>query len=216
MTVEDTSHDDNAVTRDHWWWRPGWSVGKSFYTWHITFPSVSPVRTLSDDFARTLSALPTMKPVGPDGLHITVQGIGFTDTVAASDVDRIVDAARRNLADLPRFSITIGPPIVDRETIQLPIADPEPLRVIRDRLQEAIAEVWGTANVPERGSVFRPHLTVSYSTGVAQIDDIREKLEADQLNGYTVTDIVAEVSLIELNRDNDQYEWRHISSLALR
>jgi len=22
---------------DHWWWRPGWSVGRKFYTWHLTF-----------------------------------------------------------------------------------------------------------------------------------------------------------------------------------
>ncbi|WP_197523346.1 hypothetical protein [Actinokineospora pegani] len=27
----------SAPMRDHWWWRPGWKVGRSFYTWHFTF-----------------------------------------------------------------------------------------------------------------------------------------------------------------------------------
>ncbi|UGT59774.1 2'-5' RNA ligase family protein [Nocardia asteroides] len=216
MAIEDTAHGDHATTRDHWWWRPGWSVGKSFYTWHITFAAASPVRQSSDVFEQTLSALPTMQPVSADGLHITVQGIGFTDTVAASDADRIIDAARRSLAELPRFTITVGPPIIDSETIQLPIADPGPLSAVRNRLQDAIAEVRGPAKVPEQGSAFRPHLTVSYSTGVAPIEELRKKLEADRLAGYTVTDVVAEVSLIELNRDNGRYEWREVSSVALR
>ncbi|MEV4362688.1 hypothetical protein [Nonomuraea sp. NPDC049625] len=26
---------DDTETRGHWWWRPGWRVGRSFYTWHI-------------------------------------------------------------------------------------------------------------------------------------------------------------------------------------
>ncbi|MFC8528277.1 2'-5' RNA ligase family protein [Nocardia sp. NPDC057227] len=216
MVIEETAHDGHAVTRDHWWWRPGWSVGKSFYTWHITFPPASSVRELSDVFAQTLSASPTMKPVSADGLHITVQGIGFTDTVPRSDVDRIVEAARRSLADLPRFAIAIGPPIVDSETVQFPIADPEPLRAVRDRLQTAIAEIWGAAKVPEQGSDFRPHLTVGYSTGIAPIEELRSKLEADQLDGYTITDVVSEVSLIELNRDHGRYEWRDITSVALQ
>ncbi|MFC3964380.1 2'-5' RNA ligase family protein [Nocardia jiangsuensis] len=216
MAIEETSHDEHAVTRDHWWWRPGWSIGKSFYTWHITFRSASPVRELSDVFAPTLSAVPTMELVSAEGLHITVQGIGFTDVVPRSDVDRIVDATRRNLAELARFTVTIGPPIVDSETIQLPIADPEPLRAVRDRLQTAIAEVWGAANVPDQGSAYRPHLTVSYSTGVAPIEELRGKLEADQFDGYTITDMVSEVSLIELNRDHGRYEWREVTSVALQ
>ncbi|MDT5026262.1 MAG: hypothetical protein QOE61_2688, partial [Micromonosporaceae bacterium] len=28
-------HTDDL--RDHWYWRPGWSVGRRFYTWHLTF-----------------------------------------------------------------------------------------------------------------------------------------------------------------------------------
>ncbi|MEV0357017.1 2'-5' RNA ligase family protein [Nocardia sp. NPDC050697] len=216
MATDDTSYDEQAVTRDHWWWRPGWSVGRSFYTWHITFAPASPVRQLRGVFAQTFSTLPTMRPVGADGLHITVQGIGFTDDVSSPDVDRIVDIARRNLAELPRFTITIGPPTVDSETIQLPIADPDPLRAVRDRLQSAIAEVWGAANVPERGSAFRPHLTVGYSTGIAPIEELRMRLEADELGDYTVTDVVAEISLIELNRDHGRYEWRDVCSAALQ
>jgi hypothetical protein len=34
------------MTRDHWWWRPGWHKGRSFYTWHITFPSSNLIRQI--------------------------------------------------------------------------------------------------------------------------------------------------------------------------
>lgn len=25
------------TVHDHWWWRPGWRLGRSFYASHITF-----------------------------------------------------------------------------------------------------------------------------------------------------------------------------------
>ncbi|BDU01733.1 hypothetical protein IFM12276_47610 [Nocardia sputorum] len=67
-------------TADHWWWRPGWKQGKSFYTWHITFDDDSPAGQLAQVFAPTLSQISTMDPVAREGLHITIQGIGFTES----------------------------------------------------------------------------------------------------------------------------------------
>jgi hypothetical protein len=37
--------------RDHWWWRPGWGVGRSFYTWHITFDDQPAVDRLAAEYA---------------------------------------------------------------------------------------------------------------------------------------------------------------------
>ena len=30
-----TTADDRMTS--HWWWRPGWSVGRAVYTWYVTF-----------------------------------------------------------------------------------------------------------------------------------------------------------------------------------
>ncbi|MEG8183451.1 2'-5' RNA ligase family protein [Nocardia terpenica] len=156
-----------------------------------------------------------MAPVMREGLHITVQGVGFTDEVTDRDVERIRNAATVRLAQRTPFEIQIGPPTVDEETIGLPVTDPAALHVLRDDLQGAIADVWGSDHVPERGDRFQPHLTMAYSTGVASISDIDSTLIDAGLREIVVSDIVVSVSLIDLNRDNRQYEWREIAKVPL-
>jgi hypothetical protein len=48
--------------RDHWWWRPGWRIGRSFYTWHITFGDQPAIDQLADGYAPALDGLPTLGP----------------------------------------------------------------------------------------------------------------------------------------------------------
>ncbi|MGH3777668.1 MAG: hypothetical protein ACRDRR_18385 [Pseudonocardiaceae bacterium] len=38
--------------RDHWWW-PGWRVGRSSYTWHVTFDDQPAVHRLAAEMHRT-------------------------------------------------------------------------------------------------------------------------------------------------------------------
>ncbi|WP_040699779.1 2'-5' RNA ligase family protein [Nocardia vinacea] len=202
-------------TWDHWWWRPGWRLGRSFYTWHVTFAENSPVARLVDLFAPTLAQIPTMDAVSREGLHVTIQGIGFTDEVAAGDVERIADAASEHLSRREPFDASIGPPTVDEETIGMPIANPEGFQWVRNDLQQAIADVWGLDNVPERDDRFQPHLTLAYSTGAASMTSLRDILTRNQLSHTEVVEHVTAVSLIELNRDNHRYEWREIAKVPL-
>jgi hypothetical protein len=37
---------DADGVRDHWYWRPGWAIGRRFYAWHITFADQSQVVAL--------------------------------------------------------------------------------------------------------------------------------------------------------------------------
>jgi hypothetical protein len=65
--------------RDHWWWRPGWTVGRSFYTWHVTFANHASGQQLVTAYAPMFVRLPMLDPVPMRWLHLTLQGIGFTD-----------------------------------------------------------------------------------------------------------------------------------------
>jgi 2'-5' RNA ligase len=156
-----------------------------------------------------------MQPVAREGLHITIQGIGFTDQVTAADIQRISETAATYLSRREPFEALIGPPSVDNETIGMPIANPECFRAIREDLQRAIADVWGPDQVPERGDRFRPHLSLAYSTGVASMPDLRDLLARDELRDIQVAQAVTAVSLIALNRDNHRYEWRDITRFPL-
>ncbi|MBY8856574.1 2'-5' RNA ligase family protein [Nocardia sp. CA2R105] len=201
-------------TRDHWWWRPGWRAGRSFYTWHVTFGENSSVRALVDRFAPLLERIPTMQPVAGEGLHITVQGIGFTDEVARADVEQIVTATAEYLGRREPFDAIFGPPAADRETIGLPVAGSELVRVRTD-LQQAIGDVWGAQCVPERDARFGPHLSLAYSTGEGSISELQQLIDEAHLEQLKVTELISAVSLIELNRDHHRYEWVEVASVQL-
>jgi hypothetical protein len=50
--------DVNLRTADHWWWRPDWAPGRSFYTWHCTFREQPDVRRLARVYRTALGGLP--------------------------------------------------------------------------------------------------------------------------------------------------------------
>ena len=65
--------------RDHWWWRPGWKVGRRFWTWHYTFETCPALHELVAAYQGLLEELPTLDLIPQRWLHLTVQGLGFVD-----------------------------------------------------------------------------------------------------------------------------------------
>jgi 2'-5' RNA ligase len=199
--------------RDHWWWRPGWRVGRSFYTWHVTFAEQAEAARLVADYAPVLAELPVLDPVPLRWLHLTMQGIGFTDEVSRGDVDRIISAAQKRCADLEPFAVTIGPANVDPETIQMPVRPVEALAVVRQAIRDAIGDVWGQDNVPEQAEGWRAHVSLGYSNSAGPAEPVAAALAAHGEHTAEVT--VDAVSLIDLNRDRKAYEWSDIGFVLL-
>lgn len=199
--------------RDHWWWRPGWKVGRSFYTWHVTFAEQPAAQRLVADYAHALAALPMFDPIPVRWLHLTLQGIGFTDEVPRGDVDRIVTATRKRCAELEPFTVVIGPAHVDPESIQMPARPLEPLAELRLAIRAAIGDVWGPDNVPEPEEGFRAHVSLGYANAAGPAGPVANALEAH--GGHTAEVTVTSVSLIDLNRDDKAYEWTDVTTVAL-
>lgn len=193
--------------RDHWYWRPGWRVGRSFYTWHITFadqPEAARLVSAYEPVLAGLNGLAGVTPVPLEWLHLTLQGIGFTDRVDDRDVRAIVDAARIRLDQVSPFEVTVGPAKVDLETIQLPVQPIEPLQELRYLLRAAIADVWGADSVPELPDL-NPHVTLGYWTRPAPTAPLIAYLAAADADVATLT--ITSVSLLNLNRDDQMYQW---------
>lgn len=199
--------------RDHWWWRPGWRVGRSFYTWHVTFADQPAAQRLVSAYGPVLAELPTLDPVPVEWLHLTLQGVGFTDEVDRGDVDRIVAAAHKRCADLAPFTVTIGPAHVDPETIQMPVRPLESLGELRLAIRAGIGDVWGQDDVPEPEEGFRAHVSLGYSNAVSPANPVAEKLRVYSEHTAEVT--VSSVSLIDLNRDRKAYEWSDVAVVPL-
>lgn len=199
--------------RDHWWWRSGWRIGRSFYTWHITLADQPGARQLVDGYAPVLASLPMLDPVPLRWLHLTLQGVGFSDEVSAADVEQIVSAAQGHCAALAPFTVTIGSAHVDPETIQMPVRPVEPLSELRRAIRYAIADVWGEDDVPEPEDGFRPHVSLGYSNSAGPAEPVAEGLAAH--DALTADISVPAVSLINLNRDSKAYEWTKVATVSL-
>jgi 2'-5' RNA ligase len=199
--------------RDHWWWRPGWRVGRSFYTWHVTFDDQPAAHQIAADYAPMLKDLSTLDLVPVRWLHLTMQGIGFTDEVDRADVDAIVTAARDRCAELAPFTITLGPARVESEALTLPVRPAGRVARLRSALRTAIADVRGAGNVPEDPDDFRPHVSLAYSNAAGPAAPIAQRLRALQANSAEIT--IRRATLIDLNRDHKMYQWTDIATAEL-
>jgi 2'-5' RNA ligase len=204
---------ERTPMRDHWYWRPGWRVGRSFFTWHVTFSTQPEVRRVFESYAPMLAGLPMVDPVPLRWLHLTLQGIGFTDDVNSDDVARIIEAAQERCAHLSPFTVTLGPAEVDPEGIQLPVRSVEPVAALRREIRGAIGDVWGSDNIPESAEGFRPHVSLGYANAAGPAEPLAAALDRHRAASAEV--LVSQVSLIDLNRDSRSYEWSDVGTAVL-
>jgi len=198
---------------NHWWWRPGWKPGRSFYTWHLTFdhPGAAPLHELVARLQHDLADVDGLDLIPQQWLHLTMQGLGFTDEVSDQDVADIVDAARDRLAFVPGFDLVLGPVEGDDEATGLLVRPRAAITWVRDLVRTAISTVWD--EVPE-GTEFRPHVSIAYSSADVPTGPLRQRLAA--LRGLeSVTVPVRGVQLIRLNRDEQMYTWDVVAEVAL-
>jgi 2'-5' RNA ligase len=191
--------------RDHWWWRPGWRVGRRFYTWHLTFADQDDLQALVTAYQAEMAQVPGLDLIPREWLHLTMQGVGFTDKVSDQDIRAIADAARRRLAPLPAARFTFERAVVRPEAVALPPEPADAVQTIRSTIREAIADVWGADRVPESAEGFQPHVSMAYINTPGLAAPIVTAL--DRVTAAPVNVTVAEASLIVLGRDSRVYQW---------
>uniref|UniRef100_A0AAU2AFS5 2'-5' RNA ligase family protein n=1 Tax=Streptomyces sp. NBC_00093 TaxID=2975649 RepID=A0AAU2AFS5_9ACTN len=198
--------------RNHWWWRPGWSVGRRFYTWHLTFEGQDDVHRLAAEYRSALAPLgSTLAPIPDKWLHLTMQGIAFVGEGKEEDTQAIADAARDRLAAVRAFDLRIGPAVLDPEAVLLHVKPDGPVRAVRNAIREAIGVVLG--DVPEKAEGFTPHVSVAYSNSDGSAEPIAQVLAGLDIPPATARISAAE--LIVINRDNKMYEWESFAKVPL-
>lgn len=208
---QSSSPGDHGM-RNHWWWRPGWSAGRRFYTWHLTFEGRHDLHRLAAAYRTALAPLgPAFTPVPDRWLHLTMQGVAFVDEIAEADIEAVVRAARPRLAAVPAFDLRLGPEIVDPEAVLLPARPGAPVQDVRNAIRSAIGDALG--DVPERAEGFFPHVSVAYSAA-----DGPRAAVADALTGLDAPPAHARITaaqLIVIHRDRHMYEWEPYVSVPL-
>ncbi|MFE4669512.1 2'-5' RNA ligase family protein [Streptomyces sp. NPDC056716] len=205
-----TTHPETM--RNHWWWRPGWSAGRRFYTWHLTFEGQDDVHRLAAEYRAALAPLgDSLTPIPDEWLHLTMQGIGFVGEIEEADVRAITDRARTSLSQLPALDLEIGLAVLDPEAVLLPVRPDGPVRAVRAAIREAIGDV--LSEVPERADGFTPHLSVAYSAGDGPAAPVIRALDTADVTPARARITAAE--LIVINRDNYMYEWESFAKVLL-
>ncbi|MEU9190290.1 2'-5' RNA ligase family protein [Streptomyces sp. NPDC048484] len=198
--------------RNHWWWRPGWSVGRRFYTWHLTFESQDDVHRLAAEYRSALAPLgDILTPIPDRWLHLTMQGIGFVGETKEQDIHAIVDAAHARLATIPAFDLQIGPEVLDPEAVLLQVHPDGPVRAVRNAIRDAIGDVLD--EVPEEAEGFTPHISVAYSAGNGTAEPIAQVLADRNLTPAQAR--ISSAELIVIHRDNQMYEWESFAKVPL-
>jgi 2'-5' RNA ligase len=180
------------------------------YTFHVTFEDQPAVQELAAEARQRLAGLDGLDLVPGQWLHLTTQGVGFTDEVSDDDLDAIISAARARLAGLALVAVTLTPPQVASEGIACHVGPDGVLTPARDALRGAIGDVWGPERVPE-GSDWSPHVSIAYASADSSGDAFAAAL--DGLPGASV--IVHAMDLIRLGRDQRIYEWETVERLPL-
>jgi len=195
----------NDLMRDHWWWRPGWRIGRSMYTWHVTFDDQPQLHELVSAYQSALSPLSGLDLIPARWLHLTMQGIGFTDEISDREIADIADTARKRLSNQHPVSLTVGPASVDPEAVMFEVTPTNALNPVRDSIRAAISDVRGPAEVPE-SEEWTPHISLAYSNS----DGLAAPYVAavDSVSNPPVTLTISKVHLIELNRDAQLYQWK--------
>lgn len=199
--------------RNHWYWRPGWRVGRRFYTWHLTFADQPDVVALAQTYRSLLDQTPETDFIPARWLHLTMQGIGFIDEVDHADIEAIADAARKRCAALTPFVLAVGAPYVDTEAVQIAVQPPESVTKLRLALRAAIADVWGATQVPEPEEPFLPHMSLAYINRDGPAAPLATAVASVTTPPANAT--ISHCQLIVINRDEQMYTWDTHTSVPL-
>jgi len=181
------------------------------FTWHVTFQDQGAVQDLAAMVRGRLAGLPGLDLVPGQWLHLTTQGVGFTDEVNDEDLAAITRRARTRLATVRAPLITIGPARVASEGIACDVRPHGALTPLRDALRAAIADVWGPERVPEAPE-WTPHVSVAYSNATGPAGAFEAALDGEDATAVMAADVV---QLIRLGRDRRVYEWETCASVPL-
>lgn len=132
MSLADLPPGQNAEqVRNHWWWCPGWHVGRRFFAFHITFDNQPSLHELAATYRTALAEMPSLTLIPDQWLHLTMQGIGFADEIQPAVLSQLVEEARNLLSAVPAFEAEFGSVIVADEAIVMPAEPPEPVQELR-------------------------------------------------------------------------------------
>lgn len=200
---------------DHWWWRPGWRSARHFYACHLTMEDQPELRELITAYQDALARVPGLDLIPAQWLHLTLQGIGFTDEIHPDQVEKVRASGSRRLAAVPAPTVTFHRPVVRPEAVYLPAEPAHAIRAVREAVREAITDTFGPSWLTDADELrnYRPHVSVAYSNTSQPAQPILDALAGVVVEPVSIT--LSHVDLLEYHRDRRMYEWTSRQEMAI-
>ncbi len=212
--MADAEHQVKAKVSNHWGWRPGWRSGRHFYACHFTLNDQPQLRTLVRQYQDAMAHLPNLDLIPSRWLHVTMQGIGFTDEISTDDLVAVTSRLRECLRSMEAPVATFHRPTVRPEAVLLKADPPEPLYQLRLAMYETIASVLGPRKFSEPRPApgrFKPHVSAAYVNNDGPVKPIADAIM--NTNPEPVTVMFKQASLLVFHRDHRMYEWTKATPL---
>jgi 2'-5' RNA ligase len=156
--------------------------------------------------------------VPDEWLHLTIQGVGWSDELTDNDRDKVVQSVTQQLGDFGDFVIQLGSPLVKGEALVLPATPTDILHELRNRLRTAIAAALGRPApiADEQTNGFLPHVSVAYAH--CDADAMPYTAALNTVSPVTARATVRHVAFIRQERrlaPHWQYRWVELVRVAL-
>ncbi|MBF6175574.1 2'-5' RNA ligase family protein [Nocardia blacklockiae] len=188
-------------------------LGVLGYYWFLTFAQGSELSLLAGRCQKSIAS-PYYTMVPGEGLHLTLDRVGYADGVVPEEVRAIEMAALLACREVPPFDVAVGPPFDVHGAIGLRVAPAHKVWQLRDALRGATLSV--VPEAPVRASTSDPHVTIAYPAyGEGMRVDTRAMVGGINRPVHQVGSTVAEAALVLLERFRGSYSWEVVARIPL-
>jgi 2'-5' RNA ligase len=202
---------------NHWVDKPEWARDRRLWAFYLTFGLDPAVHEFAAAHQSNLRSLPGLDMVDPPWLHLTVQGVAFTDQVDDETLDRLSTAVAEQLVAEPGITLRLGRPFPDDDAIVIGVDADPPLEFLRDRLRMVASQTLERGELyalPEPAGGFAPHITIAYVNAAAPlVSDVNDRLAAVGPAELVVQ--AHHLSLLRLRREPTRWSWDHETRIPL-
>jgi 2'-5' RNA ligase len=177
--------------------------------WYLTFEGEPALAEHAQAVQSRLTVTEALDPVPVPWLHLTLDQVGYVDTVPPQQVDQVVDSVRASVRDWSPGPVTVGPvaPMVDAVVLEAAGVDG-----LHERVQAGTAAALGREPEDEFRR-FRPHVSLAYSNQPCDADSALDGLD-DAAARQVVLD-TPRLALAAVTRRNRHYQWTERAEVPL-
>jgi hypothetical protein len=197
-----------GILRNHWTPRPGWSPDRSLLATYLTLDGSPDAVAVLQGYQAALTDLPQLDLVPAEWLHVTVQGIAFSDEVPAAAGARLAAALAERLAHLAPPRVRLDAPEPGGEGVFLPLTPAHELAPVREAIRATATAELGLAalyGLPGQDGAFSPHASFAYTNADLAVDEVMIRLAT--VAHAPVELEVTSVSVIALRQSDRRWWW---------